>query len=115
MMDLSNLVAHPDNKDQWLVYVDPSCQQVVAFFTTKEEADRYVVMAKAGDVMMRRGWTAQRCKGWPDGMVYWAVADEAGKAVGATKPVRADDPFTALVEADRWYKEHVECSTTASR
>lgn len=31
-------VLHPDGKGQWLLYADPSCQEVVAFFPDEGDA-----------------------------------------------------------------------------
>ena len=34
-----NCVVHPDNEGQWILYVDNSCQEVIAFFPDKEDAE----------------------------------------------------------------------------
>ena len=67
----------------------------------------FIALARnAFDVMMRRGWTACRSSSgewyatWPDPDTVFAF----GNATGNSYP----DPFTAIVEADRWYRENVE-------
>ncbi len=59
------------------------------------------------DVMLRRGWYARRDgQGWF--VDLWGLED--------VLPAKwdhlgiSDDPFTALVKADRWYRENVEVS-----
>lgn len=70
------------------------------------ETDReFITLARnAFDVMMRRGWTAN----WNVDK-SWGVQDawtaRYPKGLGGQG---WPDPFTALVEADRWYKENVE-------
>ena len=67
----------------------------------------------AMDVMMRRGWSPTRTK--VAGRPSWFVRFWAGSAL-ATILSRERlgyvhyhaDPFTALVEADKWYKASVE-------
>lgn len=59
------------------------------------------------DVMVRRGWSVGSddfgktfCLGVGCGCDLWMWA----------KAQRFTDPFTALVEADRWYRENVEAN-----
>ncbi len=69
----------------------------------------FIVLARnALDVMMRRGWYARPHNGdarrWEAVNRFFSrggpmIPDEARIAV---------DPFTALVSADRWYRENVE-------
>lgn len=80
-----------------------------------EDDAKFMALARnAFDVMMRRGWTLYR-----DGGGYWiAVVEYGGSPI-----IRADDgelcwytglrpdPFTALVEADKWYREHIDKNT----
>lgn len=74
----------------------------------------FVVLARSAfDVMMRRGWNP--CQ---DIHSTWFVLDCRCRCVhpaddyrsddGRFNPVRYGDPFTAIVEADRWYRENVE-------
>lgn len=80
-----------------------------AFAMVEREADAdFIALARdAFDVMMRRGWQVMSIDGrWHvhdgvDGNSYLWIG-----GVGAY-PIPAD-PFTALVEADKWYRENVE-------
>jgi hypothetical protein len=68
----------------------------------------FILLARnAFDVMMRRGWNPYYAA--DDG---WRVED-GGCGGRTTAEVNIGgkswpDPFTALVEADRWYRENVE-------
>jgi len=73
------------------------------------EAIEFVVLAReALDVMMRRGWyPVKEQRGW--------IVATQGMAAKLTptlwdgwKAIVAQDPFTALVEADAWYRTNVE-------
>jgi hypothetical protein len=65
-----------------------------------ETEDYFIALARnAFDVMMRRWWYAQP---EDDG---WSVV---GSGFSEVIESRHADPFTALVEADKWYKENVE-------
>lgn len=70
------------------------------------EADtEFIALARnAFDVMMRRGWSPERMGD------TWVVNDEDGRAFchPHDQMMRWPDPFTALVEADEWYRENVE-------
>lgn len=59
------------------------------------DADFIAIARNAFDVMMRRGWgvTCDRLKS------QFCALEESGWF---------DDPFSALVEADKWYTENVE-------
>jgi len=60
----------------------------------------FIVLARnAFDVMMRRGWSVRKDL---DGEWFCMESSRDGLAI------KAKDPFTALVEADRWYKANVE-------
>jgi hypothetical protein len=67
----------------------------------------FIALARnAFDVMMRRGWFPKRA----DISRKWFVlrlsdSFQHEELIGTGC---ADDPFTALVEADEWYKENVE-------
>lgn len=67
----------------------------------------FIALARnAFDVMMRRGWSPWAGK-------EWSVLDDEGGMIyrkhgGDGSRITASDPFTALVEADKWYKENVE-------
>jgi hypothetical protein len=56
------------------------------------------------DVMLRRGWAAKK-----KANDNWVVDIPLRMPFdGGSMEQIAGDPFTALVEADRWYAEHVE-------
>lgn len=69
------------------------------------DAHSYALVRNAFDVMLRRGWYAI-----PAHMVsamrkgLWTVMGQDFPEPYQYHP----DPFTALVEADRWYRENVE-------
>ncbi len=72
-----------------------------------DDAEFTALARNAFDVMMRRGWYAiPVCDCWEAVAGakerHWLWIGGAG-----ARPI-AKDPFTALVEADKWYKEHVE-------
>lgn len=78
----------------------------------REEADRRSFDAElarqAFDVMVRRRWSAvPSADQWYVPFVLRAMTKEQYQNGGADALYHAD-PFTALVEADRWYREHVE-------
>jgi hypothetical protein len=76
--------------------------------------------AKAFDVMMRRGWSAISPGPLDDGEWWIGNIDIVGRGVkqGVNGPLlgmqKWHDPFTALVEADKWYRENVETKGGAS-
>lgn len=57
----------------------------------------------AFDVMMQRGWTVLRL-----GNGQWGVPDIENPQRSTWNVGPFDDPFTALTEADKWYREHRE-------
>lgn len=86
-----------------------------AFTLTWLRSDRgrndleFLKLARAAfDVQMRRGWSVDQIR--PDGP--WMVSGPAWAADPKDREVIGHvvhkDPFTALVEADRFYREHVE-------
>ena len=89
---------------------DPS--QQYSIIDRLERADfEFVALARnALDVMMRRKWHAEFFGG------AWHVYDSRNydsrnyriPFYESDKCSPCDDPFTALVEADRWYKENIE-------
>ena len=76
--------------------------------TTRELAQN------AFDVMIRRGWYAVPIKRMK--FTWWVVRDQNGHdmplAFITSHQSRGEfqDPFTALVEADKWYRENREKS-----
>ena len=87
--------------------------------TPSSEADfDFIALARnAFDVMMRRGWMVCRevVTSNPSHKAYgrsvWTVRSEHhGDLIGpiGSRIIWADDPFTALVEADKWHVENIE-------
>ena len=76
---------------------------------TEDEAQFIAIARNAFDVMMRRKWRAEQAD---DGK--WFVHQIIGLLpdfdafVKYTRVTYHDDPFTALVEADKWYAVNVE-------
>lgn len=105
MIDISKLgpaeTWHPEN---WDVLT-------LAYFATDAGATdlAFIKLARqAFDVMMRRpSWYVQ-CLMLPDRRVYKVFGDGLDSIVCRNMPRIRDDPFTALVEADKWYVENVE-------
>lgn len=91
------------------------------------EADAaFIALARnAFDVMMRRGWfAAPHQGGWNVLMpmsdtpradcvsvVSWYKAELAGRPFTNTGGIIGPDPFTALIEADAWYKQNVDADS----
>lgn len=83
------------------------------------QAIREILLGRAAsDVMMRRGWwperrdTADKFLPGKRGETKWiAFAPGLG---GMVHDIIADDPFTALVEADRWMTEKEKANGRAA-
>ena len=78
---------------------------------SKEDAEFIALARNAFDVMMRRGWGVSKARyagefGW----VVWERRriEAIGEGMALIHGKVYDDPFTALVEADRWYRGHME-------
>lgn len=68
---------------------------------------RFAVLARnAFDVMMRRGWNPTKHMPHDKHHGWWHVVDEWYDEFLDVGPW--PDPFTALVEADKWYRENME-------
>ncbi len=113
-MDLSKLTPAPWQADYqpalWRV-ISQSEDTVVTAMLDEPDAEFIALARNAFDVMMRRGW-------WPsweeDG--DWRLDEPGDVCTELGEWVRANpfpDPFTALVEADKWYREHVEATPTS--
>ena len=87
----------------------PICMTPISggFCEDKPTNVEFIAIARnAFDIMLRRGWHSIL---QDDG--NWLVMEDFHKSLFQTptlKPFIAADPFTALVEADKWYKENVE-------
>lgn len=90
-----------NDEDKWI------CQMIQK--GEGEEDAYFIALARnAFDVMMRRHWTP--CV---YGSKFGVVADNAPNSLPTRLiHMRWDDPFTALVEADNWYKENMENKAT---
>ena len=92
--------------------------RVASCFQTGD-AEFIALARNAFDVMMRRGWVL-----YMDGGGHWIACERSDKEGIVHGPIiKRDgevcwydglysDPFTALVEADKWYRENVEVATT---
>jgi hypothetical protein len=87
-----DLPIHPDDRGGWIVYDSLAMNGLIATFSDRADAERYVLMRKAEDVMMRRGWTVTS-----DEVGIWRVEDINGVSV---RGFHGPDPFAALVEAE---------------
>jgi len=97
---------------------DEQGRRVTEMLATVRDAvtNEFIALARnAFDVMQRRGWSVKLingswtpCESTPAEYQFWQKPQ-------FLKSICCDvrgwpDPFTALVEADRWYSEHVEPS-----
>ena len=102
-MDVSELSLGP-----WFSHGTQLCSgsvfsaNVVAEFKAEADAKHAALARNAFDVMVRRGWFPISVPG--RGM--WRCGTR-GQHFGV-ETIEYADPFTALVEADKWYREHVE-------
>lgn len=79
-------------------------KDTIYFGQNLDDAEFMALARNAFDVMMRRGWgVVHRSSGW-----FVPIPDEGFWNETAFRKMRFPDPFTALVESDKWYREHVE-------
>ena len=91
---VGGIVPSPLIEGDHCVYFDPDFAEFVA------------IARAAFDVMMRRKWEPQA---WLEGgQSSWGVDSSEKEMPYDLCDMRWPDPFTALVEADKWYKENVE-------
>lgn len=112
-MNTDKLSPAPWNAEGLRVWHEGQTVSLIAmlkFETEVEHAEddaEFIALARnAFDVLQRRPWTIKK---WDDGR--WGIAMNVGyhwpdHCLGM--PNEWPDPFTALVAADEWYKEHVE-------
>lgn len=84
--------------------VDISIARVIIRGMDTTTPEFHALAREAFDVMMRRGWHAERYNDqWfvPAMMLHYME-------IKSVNVWFANDPFTALVNADRWYRENVE-------
>ncbi len=108
-LDLSNLTpapwfnwSHGETGDFGLFHGAPADpREIFDLLDHQEPADlEFIAIARnAFDVMMRRGWYPIRVQG------QWHVFSKGSPEAGMGFGEPADDPFTALVEADAWMKQ----------
>jgi hypothetical protein len=72
---------------------------------TTENAEFIALARNAFEVMMQRGWGVS----WVD--ERWVIRDMKGMCLAGAGYKEYPDPFTALVEADKWYRANVEKET----
>ena len=72
----------------------------------KVNAEFITLARKAFDVMMRRNWHPHRAL-----ISGWYAAEQHSVHTAVLPAIICDDPFTALVEADDWYKANVEAKS----
>ncbi len=110
-MDLSKLTPAPwfvdrDHANFDVAYgTQGDASDTFSLLDRYEETDyEFIALARnALDVMMRRKWMAM-CD--VEAVGGWWVEDARGTPLGM--PRCCPDPFTAIVEADKWYAENVE-------
>lgn len=84
----------------WFPYVEERKKERNA----ETDAEFIALARNAFDIMMRHpSWTLRACL---DGeyRAYWHIEDDLENRLGCG----GYDPFTALAEADKWYKENME-------
>lgn len=74
-------------------------------FTNATDTEFMALARGAFDVMMRRKWEPEA---WLAEGDVWGVDSAVASLPAELYAMRWPDPFTALVEADRWYVENVE-------
>ena len=95
-------VGHPET-ESGICDANHYWQRVFNGWMARRADVEFVCLARAAfEVMMRRKWNPTYRGGTNGG---WYVLNILEDRVGR---VLADDPFTALVEADRWYVANVE-------
>jgi|ERR1700722_2014356 len=114
MSDLSQLSPAPWRVEEgwsdivgkvWQVF-GPS--GVVGKFLSEEDANQFVLARNALEVMMWRGWYA-----YPSNLmdtVLWTVAGMPIAVEREFGKCQYRDPFTALVEAEKWYRNHIQAA-----
>jgi hypothetical protein len=86
---------------------------VPAVVLSPEDYERARNALLAEDVKMRRGWFAVR-----DSSGRWVAAENVAERISAVEGRGArhwPHPFTALIEADEWYKANVEAAEDVER
>jgi hypothetical protein len=128
-MDLEKLTPAPwraglapdsEPRDRGVYWSGPTrvalCGSSVAFLGSEdaEANSAFIALARnAFDVVMRRGWYANKLS-----RGGWKVPSDFGQFGSKfwrwLKDNTFTDPFSALVEADRWYRENCESKPSRS-
>jgi hypothetical protein len=118
-MDLSKLTPAPWVSDKdGRVWLDSGCDSSLVADLNEEDDAQFCALARnAIDVMVRREWTVTKW-GYGESKDKWGVTTFKGdwphELLGMGPLANSHpDPFTALVEADSWYKANVENKTLA--
>ncbi len=75
-----------------------------------EPDTEFIALARnAFDVMMRRGWYSYKDEKGKWFVSFTGYTGPQSLRVFSFSEDGFADPFTALVEADRWYRENIEC------
>jgi hypothetical protein len=95
-MDLTKLTSAP-----WKVAGDIHLGE--SGWCTNETDLEFIEVARiAFDVMIRRGWGVIPVTGG------WQAVECRPGVCGINSMIIKSDPFAALVEADKWYRENIE-------
>ena len=70
----------------------------------RDDAEFIALARNVFDIMVRRGWWVAPLEVVSPPRTIWFVVGGIG-----TRRFNATDPFSALIAADKWYREHVEC------
>jgi hypothetical protein len=123
MIDLSKLTRAPWHANMGWHHggaVSTPCGRIELGEDREDDAAFIALARNAFDVLQRRGWSICREHLWGDPVrrnkLAWIVRwpnyldGKLGEIVGplGNELIWAADPFTALVEADKWYREQVE-------
>ncbi len=121
-MDLSKLTPAPWETGPDTEYDDGITKLIyasgyhVAGGADPANAEFIALARNAFDVMMRRGWWAEwrslggiRNHGF-NGPIGWIACKRGNDRIMNVRNEMENDPLTALVEADKWYCEHVEAT-----
>lgn len=81
----------------------------VAHEMEKDDAEFCCLARNAFEIMVRRGWSVRSewCNLNEFVVTGWNVVDQNGVPL-RQHYVSYGDPFTALIEADMWYKENIK-------
>lgn len=111
----SDEVWHDTSDRSWFV-CDAGHNETVKIGNAEAEAEFIALARNAFDIMMRRGWWSYLCK---DGLWRYSVVlklERPADLIGGLEGIHLvgySDPFTAIVEADKWYRETIECEKPA--